>query len=259
MSTSSTSEDTDFSKTTLTPYERVMRSAKFWGSAVPIIFDYYKKYASISLQEQITGVCLSDEECSIEFQENHDAGAERLRNMVDELKGFYVKTGQIIASRQDLFPRAYTEKLSGLTDYLDPMPIDVVEKVVMEQLIKKNKIGSSMSDVFSEFDSVPLGAASIAQVHRARLTERFGGGEVAVKVQRPSIEPKLLGDIKNLKTLSKPLRGRTPVDYYVVFSELEEQLKDEFNFIGEADAMTRIKKHLETDVDGKEGLEVRGN
>jgi len=194
-------DDSDFTQNTLTPFERLSRSAKFWSNAVPIIFSYYKTYASISLSSQITGVCLSDEECSLEYQENHDRGAERLRSMVDELKGFYVKTGQIIASRQDLFPRAYTEKLSGLTDYLDPMGIEIVERVVLEQLVRGNGLGERLEDVFVEFDEKPLGAASIAQVHRARLHEKFGGGEVAVKVQRPSIEPKLLGDIKNLKLL----------------------------------------------------------
>ena len=83
------------------------------------------------------------------------------------------------------------------------------------------------------FDDVPLGAASVAQVHRAVLTEKYGGREVAVKIQRPSIESKLLGDVANLKALSKTFRNSDmlPLDYYTVFSELEKQLADEFDFV----------------------------
>ncbi|GMH78504.1 hypothetical protein TL16_g07828, partial [Triparma laevis f. inornata] len=176
----------------------------------------------------------------------HTAGASTLSLTINDLKGFYVKTGQIIASRQDLFPREYTEALSGLTDYLDPMSFGLVRKVVEGELCLR---GERFEEVFEEFDEVPLGAASVAQVHRARLTPEYGSLEVAVKVQRPGIEQKLLGDIKNLITLSKPLRGlkEMPVDYYVVFKELENQLADEFDFVAEAAAMDRIRMNLQTD------------
>ena len=88
-------------------------------------------------------------------------------------------------------------------------------------------------------------------MHRAVLSEAYGGREVAVKVQRPAIEPKLLGDVANLKNLARYFRGMeaVPVDYYVVFSELEAQLGDEFDFVKEADAMERIGKALRTDPD----------
>jgi len=96
---------------------------------------------------------------------------------------------------------------------------------------------------------MPLGAASVAQVHRALLSPEYGGREVAVKVQRPAIEAKLLGDVAALKALAKAVRGfdAIPVDYYTVFSELEVQLSDEFDFIKEAAAMERIGAALSTD------------
>ena len=72
--------------------------------------------------------------------------------------------GQIIASRQDLFPRQYTEALSGLTDLLDPMDIALVRAVVTQELLKE---GETFDDVFASFDAAPLGAASVAQVPRA--------------------------------------------------------------------------------------------
>ena len=69
--------------------------------------------------------------------------------------------------------------------------------------------------------------ASVAQVHKAVLSEKYGGPkEVAIKIHWPSIESKLIGDIANLKALSKPFQGSDgmPLDYYTVFCELEAHL-----------------------------------
>lgn len=221
------------------------------------------------------GQCVSDEECQLIWDEQHEEGSKKLAETITSLKGFYVKTAQvsvlvfvarcrkvqlcflslliylalffssllspcqIIASRQDLFPKQYTEALSGFTDNLDPMPASLAKAVVEQELLNRDE---TFEDVFVEFDEKPLGSASIAQVHRAVLSERYGGGEVAVKIQRPSIESKLLGDIANLKSIAKSLRSieAMPLDYYTVFSELEKQLTDEFDFVQEAVAMDRI-------------------
>ncbi|GMI07210.1 hypothetical protein TrVE_jg8381 [Triparma verrucosa] len=234
----------------LTPVDRALRASRFWSSAVPVIFNYYSTYTKLNLLNRLNPLlnrpCLTDSECEIIWSDLHASGASVLESTINDLKGFYVKTGQIIASRQDLFPREYTEALSGLTDYLDPMSVQLVRKVVERELCLK---GERFEEVFREFDEIPLGAASVAQVHRARLTSKYGGHEVAVKVQRPGIEQKLLGDIKNLIALAKPLRGvkEMPVDYYVVFKELEDQLADEFDFVAEAAAMDRIWNHLIVD------------
>ena len=164
-----------------------------------------------------------------------------------ELKGFYVKTAQIIASRQDLFPEQYTEALNGFTDNLDPMETDLVIAVITKELLHADEV---FDEMFSEFDTVPLGSASVAQVHRAVLTEKYGGPkEVAVKVQRPSIESKLLGDVANLKAVSKTFRDVLPLDYYTVMAELEKQLADEFDFVAEAVAMDRIYQSLSRSYD----------
>ncbi len=99
----------------------------------------------------------------------------------------------------------------------------------------------------------PLGAASVAQVHRAVLAEKYGGPrEVAIKIQRPSIESKLMGDIANLKTISKAFQNidALPLDYYTVFCELEKQLAGEFDFVAEAVAMDRIYNSLTRSLDG---------
>ena len=149
------------------------------------------------------------------------------------MKGFYVKTGQVVSTRVDLFPEAYTTKLQQLQDGLDPMPFDLVKKVVEQELLD----GAPLSELFASFEEEPLGAASIAQVHKAQLLD---GRIVAVKLQRPNVEPKLRGDIANLKRISKALRASLPVDYYTVFCELGDALENELDFLSEAQAMRKI-------------------
>ena len=92
------------------------------------------------------------------------------------MKGFYVKTGQVISTRVDLFPPAYTEKLQALQDGIEAMPYELVEAVVRQELLD----GAPLSDLFLDFEKEPLGAASIAQVHKATLLD---GRTVAVKLQ----------------------------------------------------------------------------
>lgn len=105
----------------MTPLEQGVRAAKFAGRVLPIILSYLRVYSVFTLRERLLGQCLDDEECEVAWEAEHERGAPILSEAINDLKGFYVKTGQIIASRQDLFPRQYTEALSGLTDMLDPM------------------------------------------------------------------------------------------------------------------------------------------
>ena len=238
----------------LSKADRLKRAATFWSTALPIVASYYGKTAEIQMRERLLGSCLSDEECEVIWDEQHEKGADALSATITNLKGFYVKTAQIIASRADLFPRQYTEKLSGFTDNLDPMPVSLAKAVISQELLHKGEV---FEDMFIEFDEVPLGSASIAQVHRAVLSEKYGGPkEVAVKVQRPAIEPKLLGDIANLIQLAKTFRDSLPLDYFTVFTELEKQLTDEFDFVKEAVAMDRIYTALSRTIDGSMSVEV---
>ena len=77
-----------------------------------------------------------------------------------ELKGFYVKTGQIISTRVDIFPIQYTSKLAMMQDNLEAIPFAVVKRAVEKELLD----GADLSDLFASFDEKPLGSASIAQV-----------------------------------------------------------------------------------------------
>jgi len=233
----------------LTKVERLKRATKFWSSALPIVLSYYSKAAELSVKESFLGIALTDEEQDIIWSEQHERGARKLADTITSLKGFYIKTAQIISSRRDLFPKEYTEALSCFTDNVDPLHVELIKAVIEKELLVQ---GESFEDIFAEFDPIPLGAASLAQVHRAVLSEKYGNKEVAVKVQRPSIESKLMGDIANLKQLAKTFRDSDalPLDYYTVFSELEKQLQDEFDFVAEAVAMDRIYQCVTRDENG---------
>lgn len=238
----------------LSQIDRLQRAATFWSKALPIVANYYGLIGTLKLQE-LLGESLAEEKIEQLWDEKHEDGAKKLYETVADLKGFYVKTAQIISSRQDLFPKQYTDALSVFADNLDPMSASLAKAVIKKELLNKDE---KFEDVFAEFDDKPLGAASVAQVHRAVLTEKYGGKEVAVKIQRPSIESKLMGDIANLKALSKPFRNvdALPLDYYTVFVELESQLADEFDFVAEAVAMDRIYNSLTRSMDGTTATEL---
>ena len=233
----------------LSTVDRLKRAAIFWSTALPIVASYYGLISSIKLRE-ILGQDLSVEDLESMWDAQHRDGATKLAATVTNLKGFYVKTAQIISSRRDLFPEQYSDALSCFTDNVDPMPVSLAKAVVTAELLHADE---KFEDVFCEFDDEPLGAASVAQVHRAVLTPKYGGREVAVKIQRPSIESKLMGDIANLKAITKAFRDspQLPLDYYTVFSELEKQLQDEFDFVAEAVAMDRIYNSLRFTPDGR--------
>lgn len=228
---------TDIFPPPISQFEQLKRASQFWSSALPIVASYLTTSSELYLKNKL-GEQLSEEEEALLWDEEHKKGAVQLKDTVNSLKGFYVKTAQIIASRQDLFPPQYTEALSDFTDNVDPMPASLSRLVIERELLNRNE---TFEDIFSEFEEEPLGSASIAQVHKAVLTEKYGGPrEVAIKIQRPSIESKLMGDIANLIALAKPLRDLLPLDYYTVFVELEAQLQDEFDFVAEAAAMDKV-------------------
>ena len=175
-SSSSSDESLEFPPP-LSAMDRFKRAATFWSTALPIAASYYGLISQIKLRE-VMGQAAPDVEALWDAQ--HEEGTAKLAATVSNLKGFYVKTAQIISSRRDLFPAQYTDALSDFTDNVDPMPASLAKAVVESELLHSDE---RFEDVFSEFDETPLGAASVAQVHRAVLTEKYGGREVAVKIQ----------------------------------------------------------------------------
>ena len=123
----------------------------------------------------------------------------RVREMLDELGPTFVKFGQLLSTRPDIVPPDILEELRGLQDDARPEPFEHVRAVVEAEL------GLTIEQVFAEFDEQPIAAASIGQVHRARLP---GGQEVVVKVQRPDAERQISADIQLLYQAAKVARDR---------------------------------------------------
>ncbi|HBG19007.1 MAG TPA: protein UbiB [Desulfobulbaceae bacterium] len=112
---------------------------------------------------------------------------ERIRRMLEELGPSFIKLGQLMSVRADLFPPEYTEEFKKLQDSVPPVSFASIKAVVEAEL------GSSIDEIFAEFSPEALAAASVAQVHEARLKS---GERVAVKVIRPGIERKIRDDIR---------------------------------------------------------------
>ncbi|WP_157068779.1 ABC1 kinase family protein [Sandaracinus amylolyticus] len=113
-------------------------------------------------------------------------GPTAMRLAFERLGPIYVKLGQLVASGEALFPERYSEAFRTLLDRVPPFPFDEVERIVREDL------GKGTSELFAELDPKPLAAASIAQVHAAKLAD---GREIVVKVQRPGIGALAAADV----------------------------------------------------------------
>ena len=114
------------------------------------------------------------------------SGPRRLRALIEDLGGTYIKFGQALALQPDILSLEYCNELFDLLDKVPPFPSDQVEAVIVKEL------GRPTDELFDSFESEPLASASIGQVHVAYLD----GQKLAVKVQRPSVERDFSGDIQ---------------------------------------------------------------
>lgn len=128
--------------------------------------------------------------------------ARRLRRCFEVLGPAYIKLGQIVSSGKGIFPDELVEEFKFCRDQVPPEPFETVRRVVEEEL------GRPLEQVFSFFDREALAAASIAQVHAARLAT---GEDVVVKVQRPQVARLVRSDIRAMAWIAPWLVGKIPV------------------------------------------------
>ncbi|MGK9254330.1 ABC1 kinase family protein [Paenibacillus humicus] len=140
---------------------------------------------------------------------------ERIRSFLQELGPAFVKLGQIASTRHDLLPADIVEELRQLQDKVPPFSFEEARRVIEEEL------GAPLESVFLEFGREPVAAASIGQVHYARL---LSGEEVAVKIQRPGIRKIVDTDLEILLDLARIAENRLQWAAQYQAAELVDEL-----------------------------------
>jgi predicted unusual protein kinase regulating ubiquinone biosynthesis (AarF/ABC1/UbiB family) len=165
--------------------------------------------------------------------------AEELAADIEKLGPTCIKLGQLLSTRPDIIPPAYARALARLQDGIAPFPYAEVEKILTEEL------GVRLSKAFEFIDEKPLAAASIAQVHRARLRD---GREVAIKVQRPGIREQVLDDLQALGDIASFLAEHTEFaqryNVDLLFEEFRKSMLRELDFRQEAIHLNTIRRNL---------------
>ena len=163
---------------------------------------------------------------------------EKLRMILEELGPTYIKLGQIMSLHSEFLPKAYCDELLKLNSDVTPMPFDDVEDVI------NHSYGQDWRELFQFIEEAPLGSASIAQVHRARLKN---GEEVIIKVERKGIYDTMARDIGLLHRLVKliPPVGdfKNLVDLDMVLDELWSVAQEEMDFLKEAANMDEFSRN----------------
>ncbi|WP_028319228.1 ABC1 kinase family protein [Desulfobulbus elongatus] len=165
---------------------------------------------------------------------------ERLRLVFEELGPTFIKLGQLLSTRPDLIPADFLGELAKLQDDIPPFSVDEVRTILKEEL------GRYPEEIFHYFDVEPLAAASIGQVHRARMDD---GAEVVVKVQRPGIENVIAVDLEILAHIAElmeqyleEVQGHQPM---AIVHEFARSLSREIDFSVELANIQRFARQFE--------------
>ena len=171
-----------------------------------------------------------------DWELQHQRSANRVLETAASLGGALIKACQFASTRPDLLPAVYIRTLAPLQDRLPPRSWSEIEKAITREL------GQPPTEVFAEIEREPVAAASIAQVHRARLHD---GREVAVKVQYPDIENLVTTDLAVLEQIVKAVARLSPtIQLQPIVDYLKETLPLELDFRYEVESMTRLRAAL---------------
>jgi len=165
--------------------------------------------------------------------------AKQFRNLLEELGGLWIKVGQLLSLRVDLFSTEFCDELSQLQHRAVGFPTPMARKIIEEDL------GSPVDELFDDFLEVPFATASIGQIYRARLKRE--GVWVALKVQRPFLAVQFRRDQKLISWFVR-LFARVPRFRFIRWEEalweLNEIMKEELDYRYEASSLRRMKKTL---------------
>ncbi len=165
----------------------------------------------------------------------------RIRKILEELGGSFVKLGQLLSLRPDLLQKDYIDELSKLQDNVNPIAFAKIKRLV------ESELNGSIAKLFKTFNSKPLSSASVSQVHRATLKD---GTEVVVKVQRSDIARNFKQDISILAFLAGlaekylDMELVSPVEFV---EEFKQYTARELDFLREAKNIDRFYEYFKDD------------
>jgi len=169
-------------------------------------------------------------------------GPQRFRLALEELGPTFVKLGQVLSTRPDLIPLAFIEELTKLQDEVPPFPYSEVREIF------KAETGEFPEELFQSFDEKPLAAASIGQVHSARLKD---GTDVVVKVQRPRIKKTIEIDLEIMLHLSGMMERHLEELHVIrpsrIVEEFARTLEEEIDYTVELSHIIRFAGQFEDD------------
>jgi ubiquinone biosynthesis protein len=163
----------------------------------------------------------------------------KVRLLLQELGPTYVKVGQLVSSQSHVLPDDWERELARLQQNVAPFPYDDVRRIVTEDL------GAPPEDRYERFEKDPLAAASLGQVHRARV----GGEEVVVKVRRPGAARRVRADLGMMRNLTRVLERQAgwarEVGLVGVVDEFGKNVLSELDYYGEAYNARRLTRNMQ--------------
>ena len=178
------------------------------------------------------------------FRSQDLSEAERLRLCIESLGPIFIKFGQMMATRRDLFGDAITDELEKLLDRVPPFPLQQAREIIEQQL------GMPLEQAFKTFDEKEIASASIAQVYGAQLAD---GQDVVVKIVRPGIEQQIRQDIEVLMMLARmadrywdEARRVKPIQ---IVREFETTILHELDLVREAANASTLRRNFEASAD----------
>lgn len=164
---------------------------------------------------------------------------ERIRMAFEELGPSFIKLGQLLSTRADIFPPEYIEEFRKLQDQVPPEPFPAI-KAIIETTLKR-----PLYDIFQEFDPQSIAAASVAQVHAAKL---YTGEKVAVKVVRPGIDKMIQDDIRLMYYLAEKIENHFELGKILgavnLVKEFERTIFKELDMSIEAGNIEKFRKNF---------------
>lgn len=172
---------------------------------------------------------------SARIRDKNIKNAERIKKMMLELQGLFIKAGQLISTLSNVLPEEFRAPLEELQDNVPPHSFEIINRVI------KKELGKPVHELFTEFNEVPIAAASIGQAHRAKI----GTQEVVVKIQHPEIDKLAHIDLTIIERLVKMVAFFMKIKGIEhLYQQVEQMIEEELDYCQEAESMQIIKANL---------------